>query len=139
MAARLLVLEVVTPERVVAVEQAESIILPAANGYLGVLPGHAPLVAALEIGIVSYGEERGPKKKIAVSGGFAEVAADRVTVLADTAELSQEIDVLRAKAAQERALGRLTDKSAEIDYQRARTALLRALNRLRAVDVSEKG
>lgn len=128
-------LEVVTPQRVVLRERAEAVVVPSTDGYLGVLPGHAPMVAVVSLGIVQFGRYHGPKRKIAVSGGFMEVSGNRVTILADTAELAEEIDVMRAKAARDRALARLRSRAADIDYARAQRALARALNRLRAAGV----
>ena len=128
-------IEVVTPQRVVLRERAEAVVVPSPDGYLGVLPGHAPMVAVVSLGIVQFGRYHGPKRKIAVSGGFMEVSGNRVTILADTAELAEEIDVMRAKAARDRALARLRSRSPDIDYARAQRALARALNRLRAAGV----
>ncbi|MBO2521882.1 MAG: ATP synthase F1 subunit epsilon [Firmicutes bacterium] len=125
-------LEVVTPERRVLSTEAESVIVPGVDGYIGFLKNHAPLVAGMSVGIVQFGPERGEKRRVAVTGGFVEVADNRVTVLADTAELDTEIDVGRAQAARERAEKRLRSGSPEIDRARAEAALQRALNRLRA-------
>lgn len=125
-------LEVVTPERRVLSTEAESVIVPGVDGYIGFLKNHAPLVAGMSVGIVQFGPERGEKRRVAVTGGFVEVADNRVTVLADTAELDTEIDVGRAQAARERAEKRLRSGSPEIDRVRAEAALQRALNRLRA-------
>ncbi|BAS28914.1 F0F1 ATP synthase subunit epsilon [Limnochorda pilosa] len=129
---RLLRVEVVTAERRVLQERAESVILPAANGYLGVLPGHAPLIAGLSVGVLQFGGYHAEKRRVAVSGGFAEVADDRVTVLADTAELAEEIDVERARRAAERAERRLRERQAHVDHHRAEMALRRAINRIKA-------
>jgi len=123
---------VVTPERRVLSTEAESVIVPGVDGYIGFLKNHAPLVAGMSVGIVQFGPERGEKRRVAVTGGFVEVADNRVTVLADTAELDTEIDVGRAQAARERAEKRLRSGSPEIDRARAEAALQRALNRLRA-------
>ncbi|MEW6045873.1 MAG: F0F1 ATP synthase subunit epsilon [Bacillota bacterium] len=131
----LMLLEVVTPQRLVLRERAEAVVVPSANGYLGVLPNHAPMVAVVGLGIVRFGQFHGAKRKMAVSGGFMEVAGNRVTILADTAELAEEIDVMRARAARDRALARLRTRAASIDYARAQRALARALNRLRAAGV----
>jgi len=125
-------LEVVTPERTVLSDEAESVIVPGFDGYIGFMQNHAPLVAGLTVGIVQFGPEHGEKRRIAVSGGFVEVADNRVTILADTAELDNEIDVGRAQAARERAERRLREQSENIDRARAEAALQRALNRLRA-------
>ena len=125
-------LEVVTPERTVLQTEAESVIVPGAEGRLGFLQGHAPIVAGLKIGIVEYGKVHGEKERVAITGGFVELADDKVSILADAAELAAEIDVARAQAARERAERRLRQREAEIDRARAEAALQRALNRLRA-------
>lgn len=125
-------LEVVTPQRVVLRERAEAVVVPSTDGYLGVLAGHAPMVAVVSVGVVQFGSFHGPKRRLAVSGGFMEVSANRVTILADTAELAEEIDVMRARAARDRALARLRSRAADVDHARAQRALARALNRLRA-------
>ncbi|NLC76002.1 MAG: F0F1 ATP synthase subunit epsilon [Clostridia bacterium] len=124
-------LEVVTPERVVVREQVDSLVVPAAEGYLGVLPGHAPIVAQLSIGVLSYKQD-GKETTAAVSGGFMEVAGDKAVLLADTAELANEIDVDRALRAKERAEERLANRQANLDVPRAEAALRRALARLKA-------
>ncbi len=125
-------IEVVTPQRVVLRERAEAVVVPSAEGYLGVLAGHAPMVAVVGLGIVRFGQFHGPKRKMAVTGGFMEVSGNRVTILADAAELAEEIDVMRARAARDRALERLRSRAADVDHARAQRALARALNRLRA-------
>lgn len=123
-------LEVVTPQRTVLSDEAESVIVPGVEGRLGFLPGHAPLVAGLTIGIVEYGGVHQTKKRLAITGGFVELSDDRVSILADAAELADEIDVARAMAAKERAERRLREREANIDRVRAEAALRRALNRL---------
>lgn len=128
----LLRLEVVTPQRRVLETEAESIIVPGVDGYIGFQANHAPLVAGVGVGIVEFGPEHGKKERIAVSGGFVEVAGNRVCILADAAERSEEIDVERARAAKERAERRLRSRDEEIDRARAEASLRRALNRLRA-------
>jgi F-type H+-transporting ATPase subunit epsilon len=128
-------LEVVTPERQVIRENATAIQLPGKAGYLGILPGHAPLLTELGIGVVSY-SNGGEKHSAAVSGGFAEVLPDRVTVLADTAERPEDIDLRRAEAARERAEKLLRGGKPETDWDRAAAALERSLVRLQ---VASKG
>jgi F-type H+-transporting ATPase subunit epsilon len=128
-----IMLEVVTPERKVFSEEVSGIVVPATEGSLGVLADHAPLISGLQIGVVKF-TQAGKVRKMAISGGFMEVKNNKVIVLADTAELGSEIDVLRAKEAKERAEQRLTDKTANIDYGRAQLALYRALARLKAGD-----
>lgn len=131
-------LEVVTPEKVLFAEEVDSLVVPGVAGYLGILPNHAPMVAALKIGIVKY-RQGGQTKYLAVGGGFLEVAlGSKATLLADSAERAEEIDVLRAQAARDRALKRLRDKQANWDYTRAEQALKRALNRLRVAETVRK-
>ena len=123
-------LEIVTPERQLLSESVDSVQLPGADGELGILPGHAPLMTALGIGELTdrNGQETG---HLAIIRGFSEVLPDRVSVLAEIAEHAGEIDVERAKAARERAEKRLASGSAaNIDWDRATAALQRSLVRL---------
>jgi F-type H+-transporting ATPase subunit epsilon len=124
-----LLLEIVTPDRALVREEVDEIQVPGAEGYLGILPGHAPLLATLKVGELWYrvGQAR---HYLAIAGGFVEVLPDRVTVLAQIAERAQEIDVARAEAARMRAEGRLARPSADLDLERARIALMKALIRL---------
>jgi F-type H+-transporting ATPase subunit epsilon len=125
-------LEIVTPERRVYSGQVERLQAPGSEGSFGVLVRHAPFLTSLKVGQLAFAEEGGPLIKVAISGGFAEVRGDRVAVLAETAELAQEIDVARAQAARDRAQERLSRRREEtIDEARARVALARALNRLK--------
>jgi F-type H+-transporting ATPase subunit epsilon len=123
-------LELATPTRLVVSEEADEVVVPGAEGYFGVLPGHAPLLALLGPGEVMYRSGR-TERYLAVSGGFAEVGADHVTILAETAERPQEIDAARARTARERAEQQLVGRgSDEVDYPRALSALARAQARL---------
>lgn len=122
---------VVSPEGNVLKEEIEFVVLPGVNGELGILPNHAPLIAALEAGVVRYTID-GKTKNIAISGGFVEVSENKATVLADSAELGEAIDVGRAQAAKERAEKRLAQKSPDTDIKRAEYALRRAIARLNA-------
>jgi F-type H+-transporting ATPase subunit epsilon len=124
-------IEVVAVDRKVYAGQAVSVVIPGADGYFGVLSGHAPLIASLGVGMVTITPPGGQPVLLAISGGFAEVNQDHVTILAETAELAQEIDIERARQALERARGRLAGAEEGIDIDRARAALMRALNRLR--------
>lgn len=124
-------LEIVTPERKVFSEDVYFVVAPGAEGELGILPEHAPLITPLKIGIMRIQQE-GKTFKVAVSGGFLEVKNSKVTVLATAAERAEEIDVARAEAARERAEQRLAVKTPDIDVVRAEAALKRALNRLKA-------
>jgi F-type H+-transporting ATPase subunit epsilon len=124
-----LILEVVTPDRSVLSQDVEDVVLPSMEGYLGVLPGHAPLLAQLDVGEVSYrvGKER---RFLAISGGYAEVLRASVSVLARTAERSEEIDVSRAKKAKERAQSQLEQDLPPDDIRRTEIRLRRALSRI---------
>jgi F-type H+-transporting ATPase subunit epsilon len=122
-------LEIVTPERLVEKDTVEEIQIPGKNGYLGILPGHAPLITELGIGDITYKAD-GMDYHVAVAFGFAEVLPDKVTVLAESAERAEDIDVERARKAKERAEERLRSASGEVDYQRALIALDRANTRL---------
>jgi F-type H+-transporting ATPase subunit epsilon len=122
-------LEIVTPERQIFSGTVASVTLPATTGYLGVLPGHAPLLAELGIGEICY--VIGARTEIIFcSWGFVEVLPDRVVILAQTAEPVSDIDVKRAEEAKARAEKRLTSKEQGIDSVRAQLALLRAISRL---------
>ncbi len=127
-------LRVVTPERVLFSGPVSSLRAPGSEGSFGVLARHAPMVAALKTGTLSFVEEGG-RRSLAVSGGFVEVSGGGVAVLAETAEYDSEIDVPRAETARERARQRLSSQI-DIDVERARAALLRALTRLRVADAS---
>jgi F-type H+-transporting ATPase subunit epsilon len=124
-----LTLEVVTPERLLVSEQVDEVQLPGADGYFGVLPGHTPLLATLQVGELWYrvGQD---KRYLAVAFGFAEVLPDRVTVLAQLAERPEDIDVPRAEAARKRAEERIVRPPADIDFERARIAMMKSLIRL---------
>jgi F-type H+-transporting ATPase subunit epsilon len=124
--------EVVTPERQLVHEQVDEIQLPAKRGYLGILPGHAPLITELGLGVLSY-RKGGAFRHLSVVHGYAEVLPDRVIVLAELAERAEEIDVERATRARERAEKRLKEKAdPDLDWERATFALQRALVRLQA-------
>ena len=102
---------IVTPERsVVGPITVKSVSLPGEKGEMTILPGHARLVSVLITGILTFERENGTKETAAISSGFAEVSNDQVTVLADTLELAQEIDVERAKKAQKLAEDKLSAK-----------------------------
>jgi F-type H+-transporting ATPase subunit epsilon len=123
-------LEVVTPERLVLHEEVKSLELPGCDGYLGILPGHAPLITGLGIGMLTY-RTNGAPHFLTVMQGYAEVLPDRVIILAEVSELASEIDVGRSRAALQRAQDRLAKAaSTETDWHRAQLALERALARL---------
>ncbi len=131
MSANAIQLVIVTPKRQLLRDSVGEVQLPGANGYLGVLPGHAPLMTELGIGELSYPGAPGKEPvHLAILSGFAEVLPDRVTVLAETAEFAQEIDVARAETARARAEKRLASGDTNIDWDRASVALQRALIRI---------
>lgn len=126
---RTFLLRVVTPDRQVVRDDVEEAQIPGKEGYLGILPSHAPLISELKIGEVSYRKGR-EVRRLAVTWGFVEVLPEQVTVLAETAERPEEIDVTRAQAAKERAERRLKHPDPDTDIARATVALERALIRL---------
>jgi F-type H+-transporting ATPase subunit epsilon len=122
-------LEIVTPEKKVVETRAEEVQIPGKNGYLGIMPGHAPLITELSVGEIIY-REHTTEERLAVAWGFAEVLPDKVTILAETAERPSDIDVERARKAKERAEQRLASGDASVDVERALDALKRAETRM---------
>lgn len=129
--------EIVTPDRLVAQDQAEEMQIPGKQGYLGILPGHAPLITELDVGEISY-RLNGVSEHLAVAWGFAEVLPDKVTILAETAERAEEIDLERARQALERAEERLRSGDPNLDYDRALIALRRAQVRVQVAEHAGK-
>lgn len=123
-------IEIVTPERKVYANEANLIIARGGDGDLGIMAGHTPLVTTLKISSLRVKTDQG-EDVISVSGGFLEVKPEKVSVLAEAAELPEEIDVDRATRAKERAERRLADRTESLDYARAEIALERAINRIR--------
>ena len=124
-------LVVVTPERQLLREKAVEVTLPGAKGCLGILPGHAPLMTELGIGELNYRSSGASGSSVvAIVQGFAEVLPDRVTVLAETAERAEEVDLARAEAAKARAEQRLASGDPNINWDRASVALQRAVIRI---------
>jgi len=124
-----LTLEIVTPERLLVRDEVDEVEIPGAEGYLGVLPGHTPLLATLQVGELWYRKGQ-DKVYLSMAFGFAEVQPDRVTLLAQIAEKAEEVDVVRAEAAKQRAEERLARPAVDMDFERARIALLKSLVRL---------
>ena len=124
-------LEVVTPDRQFYIGDADSLVLPAIDGYMGVEAGHEPVVTAIEPGQLRY-KTQGKWEPAAVGAGFVEVKPDHVVLLAGFAEHPEEIDRKRAEAAKERAEERLRQKLSMRDYYNSKAALARALARLKA-------
>jgi F-type H+-transporting ATPase subunit epsilon len=132
-------LEVVAPDRKVLETTADEVVLPGKLGYLGVRPGHTPLLTSLGIGEVSF-VQGGKTRYLALAEGFAEILPDRVTVLAEAAERCEEIDVERARAARERAekgMSEIKDASDEA-FLRFQVKLARAVSRI-AVAAKRQG
>ena len=124
-----LTLELVTPDRAIVRESVDEVQIPGAEGYLGVLPGHTPLLTTLNVGELWFrqGQER---FFVSVAYGFAEILPDRVVVLAQIAERAEDIDVARAEAAKKRAHERLDKSAIDVDFERAQVSLLKSLVRL---------
>lgn len=130
-------LEVVTPDREVLEAQVEMVIIRGGMGEIGILPRHAPLATTVQPGLVKVRLDGGVDY-IAVTGGFLEVRPDRVTILADTAEISTTLDVDRANRAKERAEARLASRGDDVDIERTEAALERAKRRLEMLDLSKE-
>jgi F-type H+-transporting ATPase subunit epsilon len=128
-------IDILTPERRVLQAQADSVVIPSVDGELGILAGHTPLVAQLQPGEIRM--RSGDDTQIfAVSGGFVEVQNNHVVILAETAEMSHEIDAERARQSAERAKAALRAPAPGVDIAQAEAALRRALARLRAVEAT---
>ena len=125
-----IMLDIVTVEKIVYSEEVNSIVAPGAEGELGILPSHAPLMTSLKAGELRV-NQGGEEISMAISGGFLEVRPDRVIVLADSAERDDEIDLARAEEAKKRAEERLSQVVSEVDRNRAESALLRSITRLK--------
>lgn len=124
-----LTIEIVTPDRAIVHETVDEAGLPGAEGYLGVLPGHTPLLVKLQVGEIWF--RRGSEKTyLHAAFGFAEILPDRIRILARTAERADEIDLERAEAAASRARERLASSASDVDFERARISLLKSLSRL---------
>lgn len=126
--------EIVTPDRLVVKDAAEEMVIPGKTGYLGILPGHAPLITELGVGEITY-RNANITHRFAVAWGFAEVLPDKVTIMAETAERPAEIDVARAQQAKARAEQILKTPAEGIDYPKTLDSLKRAENR---IDVAGK-
>lgn len=128
MADNLFTVEIITPDRIFYHGEASMVEFNTVEGEIGVLKDHIPLTTVLAPGIVTITEREGSKKAV-VHAGFAEILGDKVTLLAEIAEWPDEIDLERAKRAEERARERLNKKNADLDVTRAELALKRALVR----------
>mgnify|MGYP002602340994 CR=1 FL=1 len=133
MAGNTLKLEIITPECVTVSDETTSIVLNAIDGYLGIWPNHAPLIAGLRPG--AYETSQG-EKYVFVAGGFVEVSDNIVSIIAPAAERAADIDLARAEAAKKRAEERLRNKADNVDTARAQAALARAIGRINTVNES---
>ncbi|MCC6591352.1 MAG: ATP synthase F1 subunit epsilon [Bryobacterales bacterium] len=124
-------LEIATPEKLLVCEPVTEAQIPAESGYLGILPGHAPLLAELGIGELSYSLATGQRHHLGVHGGWIEVTGNNVRVMAHTAEHPDSIDAARAEAALQRAVDRVHRPQPGIDIARALNALRRAQTRVK--------
>jgi F-type H+-transporting ATPase subunit epsilon len=122
-------LEIITPEKLALRESVDEVVVPGLGGELGILPNHTPLISQLQTGVLTY-RTGNDKKQVHVSGGFVEVLPDRVSVLSDVAERSEEIDLERAERAKERAERRLASRGEDVDFNRAELKLQRAMIRI---------
>jgi F-type H+-transporting ATPase subunit epsilon len=122
-------LQIVSADRSIVNETVDEVEVPGSEGYFGVLPGHTPLLALLGTGELWY-RQGTEVHYVSISGGFAEVQPDRVTVLAQIAERADEIDIARAEAAKKRAEERLATPTTDMDFERARIAMMKSLIRL---------
>ncbi|MBQ9989751.1 MAG: ATP synthase F1 subunit epsilon [Lachnospiraceae bacterium] len=124
-------LEIITPDRVFYKDQAAMVEFNTTEGEIGVYPGHIPLTVILKPGVLTItGEE---KKEAALHAGFATILQDKVTIMAETVEWPEEIDLKRAEAARERAQTRLREGKQDTDIARAEAALLRAMARINTI------
>ncbi len=123
-------LDIVTPDKVVLNAEVDYVGAEGVDGQFGLLPQHAPMLTALKVGDLYY-RQGSETHWVFVSGGFAQISDNKVTILAESAELASSIDVERAKAAKARAEQRLADPKAELDVHRAELALARAIARIR--------
>lgn len=122
-------LEIVTPERVVVSEEVDEVVLPGIEGEFGVLPGHIPFLTALKVGELVY-KKGNEAEHLAVSWGYVEVAGDSVKVLAETAEKATEIDLSRAETARMEAEKILTAGREDPEYEKAKVTLEKAVIRV---------
>jgi len=131
-----IMLEVVTPDKSVVSEEAQIVVAPGEYGEFGVLIGHTSFLTTLKTGMLRYKDKGGSERVVFVSGGFAEVLPNKVTVLAESADRRRDIDVERARASMKRAEQRLSEARAkeDIDSRRAEAALQRAIGRMKIAE-----
>jgi F-type H+-transporting ATPase subunit epsilon len=125
----MLQLEIVTPYGQLLSENVTEVVIPAREGEIGVLPGHVPLLTLLDIGKLTF-EKQGRTHDVFLNSGYAEIARDKVTILAESAEMAKDIDLARAESAKKRAEKRLKEEKEKIDFVRVEASLRRALIRI---------
>jgi F-type H+-transporting ATPase subunit epsilon len=130
-----LFLELVTPQKAIVSEEAEIVVAPGSEGEFGALKGHTTFLTSLKLGTLRYKDANGKERLLFINGGFAEVLPNKVTILAESAERRQDIDVARAEEAKGRAEQRLSAKAADIDLVRAEVALRRAIDRIKIAGI----
>lgn len=130
-------LELVTPERLLFSEDVQAVRAPGVEGSFGVLAGHAPMLTELQTGLIKVTLTDGREAFIATSGGFMQISREKVIILADSAELSEEIDIERARAAAARARQQLEVPGSNINAEEVRKELERAMNRVRVAQMRQ--
>ena len=129
-------LEIVTPEKVIISQDVDTVVAPGSEGEFGILPGHIPFLSGIVPGVVRF-KFQGTTASMSVTTGFAEISADKVSILVDSAEKAGDIDIERAERAKERAEKRLAERDKEdIDFTRAQIALRRAITRIKVAKKS---
>jgi F-type H+-transporting ATPase subunit epsilon len=134
MAQQTIKLEIVTPEKYVVNQEVQIVMAPGTLGEFGILPNHTPFLSSLEIGRVHFRDLKDNEHTVFITGGFSEAMPDRVTILAETAELQGKIDLERAKASYQRAQERLASSDKDVDRARAKAAMERAVARIKLVE-----
>ncbi len=125
-----IMLEVVTPEKIVISETVKTVTAPGSEGEFGVLIGHTPFLCTLKLGTLNFTDENGKSRVIFINGGFAETLPDKVTILAESAERRADIDLARAREAMERAQARLARDDDSVNFDRAKMSFQRAQTRM---------
>ena len=128
-----LMLEIVSADKSFLKREVDAVRAPGVKGDFGILPGHAPMIACIDIGVLRY-RVNDKMTKVAVGGGFLEVYEDKVSVLVDTAESREDIDVARARRAKERAAGKLRKNLSDEEHLKIEAALRRALTRINVAE-----
>ena len=135
-----IMIEIVTPEKVLLNEEVQIVMVPGKEGEFGVLKGHTPFLSSLKTGILRYIDKNSSERYLFISDGFAEALPDKVTILTESAERRKNIDFQRAKKSYERAQGRINktqEQKVDLDYQRALASLQRAIYRMKIYEIKK--